>query len=538
MALRDVLAFFKVEVDDKQLKKLDGGLEGTVEKLSAVGKAFAGGLLLNEAKEFLASQIELGSQLNDTSERLGIGTADLQEFQFATGLAGVDAEGAALSLQFLNKAIGGAIGGNKEAVASFASLGIAVSDGAGGTRELADLIPEIADAFVGMNSDAERTVKAMSLFGKQGAKLIPFLKQGSEGIEGMREEFEALGGAIDDSFILAADEAGDEIDKLKFAMTGFKTQIAIAILPTLTEWVKKVQGVVAMARSLAKETNIVKVALFALGAAAAFSALKMTANLAKAFGVATKESSGFGKAMNLLGLGIKGGVIVAALLAIALAVEDLYTLFTGGDSVIGRFIDTFAGVGASKKFVEDMTKAGKELWSALGLIGEALKPLGTLFKEIFGIGILEAFGHWLTSNLKFFVAVIKTVESAVRGLMGFIGQAMQPAADWLDAAGAHNTAKSLRESSFRLGVLKDFKTADLGPGGDSFVGSQGRTEASSAPAAVSGPITTAPAGAVTQINDIKIDVKGGDSPQETGRNVNQGVRDATATALAAIRTLG
>ena len=207
--LRELLASFNVDTGQavQSLKHLDVGIARAKQTLGALAEAFIGSAIVHGLGEFIEGQIEAGSRVNDLSEKLGVGTEELQKFQLAAGLAGVNSESAAQALGFLNKNMGAALEGNKEAVETFAKMGVALKDGSGKVRELGDVIPEIADSFEKLESNQERTALAMKIFGKSGAALIPLLKEGSAKLVEMNRRFEELGGGMTEEFVKAADEA-------------------------------------------------------------------------------------------------------------------------------------------------------------------------------------------------------------------------------------------------------------------------------------------------------------------------------------------
>lgn len=212
-ALRELLVQFGVEVDDKQLKDFTSGtLNTALDGIKSFGATLAGAFALREMGDFVREQIELGSHLNDTAEKLGVATEELQKFQYAAKLSGVDADSAAHSLQFFNKAMGGVAENNKESVDLFRKLDVAVKTNNGTMRPAMDVMEDLSERFQHMGSQQERTAYAMKLFGREGAALVPVLSQGREGIAKLNEQFDALGGGMSDEFVQAADKAGDTIE--------------------------------------------------------------------------------------------------------------------------------------------------------------------------------------------------------------------------------------------------------------------------------------------------------------------------------------
>src|SRR5579859_7174322 len=102
-ALRELVAFLGFDVDDKPLEKADERLKSTLELGKKVVETFALLWAGSEITEFIKGQVELGAQLEHTSAMLGIGTDDLQAYQYAAATVGVGTEEANTSLKFLNR---------------------------------------------------------------------------------------------------------------------------------------------------------------------------------------------------------------------------------------------------------------------------------------------------------------------------------------------------------------------------------------------------------------------------------------------------
>ena len=102
-ALRELLAFFKIELDDKELKEGEKGISGFIEKLKHAGEAFATVFAVEKFHQFLEGQIAAGAELKKTSEKLSIETDELQAMQLAANEAGVSSESLATGLRFLNR---------------------------------------------------------------------------------------------------------------------------------------------------------------------------------------------------------------------------------------------------------------------------------------------------------------------------------------------------------------------------------------------------------------------------------------------------
>ncbi len=512
MALRELLASFSIDAGSavSTLKSLDHKISGAGEKLAGLAEAFVGGELLSGMKEFITQQIELGSVLNDTSERLGIGTDDLQSFQFAAGLAGVSSESASQALGFLNKNMGEALDGNKEAVQTFKDLDVSLKDSGGNVRELGDVIPEIADAFEKMGSDQERTAKIMKIFGKSGAALIPLLKGGSKELVKMHQEFLALGGGMSKEFIEAADKTGDELDKMKFGFKSFKSAIAAEALPYVLRFAEKGQDLAKRLIKLSRETDLAKYAITGMGVAGAASAAKVVYEFSKLFGLLPAGNAGIIKTLASLG-GI--GLVIGLFVGAAIAVEDLWTSINGGEGLIAGLVTEIFGLERGLEFVAAM----REAWDA---VKQAIEPLGPVVEKV-GTEVGKIALKWGPKLLATFVQIVTAVSEAIVKVSEFFG--LLNSEDTGKGVGADMMAKRQAEIAARAMVHVE--------------AAGGRAPAPGAPA-VPVPVTLpAPggvAGAPTLNQNIRADitVQGGTTNQQTGAAVKGGIKDGFGATLA------
>ncbi len=332
MALKDVFAAFTVKGDDSGLKKLDSAVTGLHGKLQSFGAALAGGVIVSGLRNMVRATADAGAEINDSALRLGFGTQELQTWRYAAKLAGVSAEGLEGAFQKLNLAADNAKQGSKVQVKAFKELGVEFQDAEGKIRPTADVLPEIADGLALISDPAKQSGLAVDLLGRSGVKLLPLLKEGSEGLAKYRKELEELGGVMSEDMIAQADEYGDNVDRMDFALDGLRNTLVVNVLPALSNLVLWTAKAIASASKLVKETNLLKVAGTALAGAAAVWGIKLAV----------------ANASTLL---LAGGIALAVL-----AMEDLYTLFTGGKSVVGDFLDEMRPLGFdAHEWVEGLT---------------------------------------------------------------------------------------------------------------------------------------------------------------------------------------
>lgn len=347
-ALRELIAFFGIEVDDHKVDAFGEKLEGTHSLLEKVGATIGIAFGLHEISEFIQGQIELAVELGHTSEMLGIGVEDLQAFQYAAANAGLSSEEATTAIRFLNKNVGEAAGGSKEAAQAFASLGVHVKDSNGHVRGAQDILADVADGMEKLPSPAEKTAKAMQIFGRAGARLIPLLDKGGDGIEALYDEFEKLGGGINEDYVKVAEEAHHETLKLGVVWKGLKATIGNALIPAFGWLVNKAGEAVGWFREFTSHSYIVQTALATLGT--------IVGALVVIWGVLNFEVL----------------LVVAAIALIILVVDDVYTAFKGGKSVIGDFIDSIFGVGTTQQVFVDLQNWAYKAWGVIEQISVSI----------------------------------------------------------------------------------------------------------------------------------------------------------------------
>lgn len=337
MALREILAKFGFDVDDSKLKKANKDTDGLKESLEKLGKLMAAGFIIQGVRSFIAEMTDLNSQLDNTSTALGISYEDLQRWNVAGKYVDLTAEQMATAMKFLQKNAADA-GGEGSKV--FKSLGVDVKDASGQIKPVNQLMGDVGLAIAGMQDPAERTAAVLKVFGKQGLALIPLFSQGEEGLSRLLDKIDELGGGITKDAAAALSAIEESQKDWDHATLSLKATIATKFLPALTSavgWVTK--GVVWWNR-MSKETHVVEASVIAL--TGAFIIFKGEAIAAGVKAVAAWAP-----------------LIIGLAFAILL-IDDLITLFKGGDSVIGRVLHNLFGA-AGDSVITQMVKDWKNL---------------------------------------------------------------------------------------------------------------------------------------------------------------------------------
>jgi methyl-accepting chemotaxis protein len=318
---------------------------------SGVDASIATYFAVDQIKEFVGSAIEMGASIDDTAQRLGVGTEELQQFQYAVKISGGSIEDANNALKFFSKSIGDATTGTGDAAAQFAKLGVNIRGPNGEIGDTMDLLGGVAEGFKNLKTDGERTAMAMQLFGRGGLAMVPMLKRGQEGVAELAKEFKKLGGGLDEGTIKALADADDELDRLSFSGKALKAELVAALVPAIREVVGWVTSLVGQFRELARNSYIVETAMWSLAAVAGTLALVWAA------------------------LNIEVLLAVAGVALFILAVDDLYTWLQGGDSVIGEFIDALFGEGKSDELLVELSKDYDDIKTSVDDASDAVDAL-------------------------------------------------------------------------------------------------------------------------------------------------------------------
>lgn len=333
-ALRSLLLSFGIEVQGKEkLDKVDSAVEGILEKVTKLGTGLASVFLLKGIGGFITDTIELGQELKFSAERLGVTVDELERFRFAAGQVNVETTFADRALMMFNRQLGEAEIGSKAAGKGLGQLATGFSAQQLASMPLNDLLGHVADKFQSITDKGQKTQLAMKLFGRQGTALIPMLNEGSAGLKKLNEDFDALGGGIGEDFAERAAAAPNEIKTLQFAWKVLSTRLVGDVLPAVVKFIQLLTKIVLELEYLQKHSYMAQTALIALCVAAVAALAPFLVSIAP---------------------------IVAAGEALYLIFDDIFTMFMGGNSVIGDFIDLLFGEGAHKTFVEDIKKAFKD----------------------------------------------------------------------------------------------------------------------------------------------------------------------------------
>lgn len=232
---------FKVGGDTSGLKKAVGsakgmlsGLAGAVKKLSFGGVA-AGLAGATGAAVGLKKALDLGGRLSDVAANTGLLAGEALVLEQAFGEAGISSEKLQATIQKMQKSIVEAGDGLETPRRALEEIGVSLEELEG--NGAGEQFRMISEALAAIEDPAERSARAMQIFGRSGGELGALfsnpeaLKNAAASVGDQAEMLTRGAGAFDRS----ADILGNVGAKLRGFFVGMASYINPVLLPVLEE---------------------------------------------------------------------------------------------------------------------------------------------------------------------------------------------------------------------------------------------------------------------------------------------------------------
>lgn len=216
----------------------------------AAASAASVGVLLSLADGFG----EMAEKLDQTSQKLGMATADVMRWNAVAGMAGISQQSFSMSMVRLEKAMAGAASGGKKAGAAFQQLGIDVQ----AAKNPTEVVMQIADKFKTMPDGPQKIALAMQTMGRAGSQLIPVLNGGREALQEQMKLAEDYGVVMDDSFVKKGLAVDDAMDTMNMGFDGVRNTLYDSLAPAMLSTVEGINGLIKSFIQSYKEGGIVK----------------------------------------------------------------------------------------------------------------------------------------------------------------------------------------------------------------------------------------------------------------------------------------
>lgn len=440
--LRQIAAVFGIEWDKEgKLSKGNGQIEATISRVNTLAGALAGSALVLGVKsaiggvlDFANAYEEAAGLVEDSANRLGVTTDELQSLQFAGQAAGVGADMVNAAISKLSLQLGQTKAG--PAAEALRKLGVAAKDSSGEVRPVQDVMEDVAEAMDSIENPAQRIALATQLFGEAGARLAPILRSGEGGLAALREEFTSLGGAMSGEAIEAAGAYGDAMDRFGVVAASAKAVLATALLPALTVLVKRLAAGISWLIKAPKALRSFIVSSVVLQKALIALAIVMTARLIPSLLRAIVSTALYDKVINLTSKDVEKMAIrmltwartngvaalstmgwVAAIALIVLALDDFIGMMNGADSVLGRWLDKTFGAGTQEHVVFQLGEAWKGVKLALSDAEAALGRWWNSAKASVA-GVFASITELAAGIVEPFTKAWNAIDEALGGALG------------------------------------------------------------------------------------------------------------------------
>lgn len=434
-------AFVELGVKDK----FTGQLDKISKKFTAIGagltKAGAGmaavsvGILapLGAASKLFA---DAGSEIFDVSKRTGVAAERLSTLKYAAEQSGATLEDLEKSIRFMQK------------------------NGMGFGR-----FDELANEINAIEDPAKRTARAMEVWGKSGAALIPMLDE----LAGAERRARSLGLFISDEDANRADEFGDVLGDVQMQLKAITFQAGAAVAKALLPFGDAVTGFLRATIDWARNNGELIATTLAFGAGLA----------AVGASVVTLGFTFAGVGLAITGVGATLVAVLNPISLVAIGLAGLTTWFltsteTGGEALrwLGdKFNElakiaklAFGGIGDALA-ASDIELAGKILWAGLKIVFQA----GVNELKVLWAGLLTGMVNGAVSVAdaiqQAFFAMINAVASAVDSLQkkaaGVANVALTAASVIARSRGFGGTADALTAANSGIQIGSNVASAGL-----------------------------------------------------------------------------
>lgn len=429
MVIDELVTLLGLKLDPKALKEaglLRAALGGIVTGAVAAGAALAAAAAA--VQTYAMGQAESIAEGKRFADMLDVNYERLQALEYAAGSLGGSTQELRSDLEKLTKSMSSPIPG--EYNQTLYMLGISARDATGKLKSADEVLLNIADKLGGMSK--QRQLQFADRLGLSQTSLR-LIQQGRAGISQLTAEAQSLGIVLDKETGEKALKFQTTLTKLRGTFEGIGKAVTAGLLPALESSVKWLSEFVARNRELiatgiqqvvagvAKGFGMVGDALgvlwgFLQKVLGPFDGLLKNLNATQVIAVAVAVALG-GVALAVAAWVAPFAVAAAGIAAFVLVLEDLYTFFKGGDSLIGEWVASFTAA---------YPNLSKVIGAILSTLGDLMHVVGEMLPDM-----LRNLGGLLAAPFKFALGALDLFIKGIDKLVGIV----QAAPDALRAIG-------------------------------------------------------------------------------------------------------
>lgn len=271
------------QIAEKNARRMEAAFSAASKALAAIGAAVSVGAFAGMVR----SLADAGDQLQKMSARTGETVENLSRLQYAASLADVSNEDLTASLVKLNRVMGDAADGSKDATAALERFGIPPDSG----LSAIDVFQQIADRVKATGDETKIASALNDVFGKSFATLIPLLKAGSGEIKSAGDELERMGGVMSGDLAKSSEEFNDNMTRLTKKLDALKIEVLGPLIPLFLEISAAMLGASDKSDGLSKSGSALKTVFQTLAVMGAEVAYVMNAVGSEIGGIAAQMAA-------------------------------------------------------------------------------------------------------------------------------------------------------------------------------------------------------------------------------------------------------
>lgn len=398
----ELLGYIGLDVDEQSFDRAQFNITGMIKSLGGIIAAAGAvdatikGLTLGLVNSFAETAVEI----DQISKRLNIGAEGFQSMAYAASQFGIEQDAVVDGMKELSMRAAEFAQDGKANADAFGAIGISQAQVKQYGNNIEGLFELVRQKLSEVKEQGQRQFLADALFGGGLADVGgEFFSQTSEHIKALQKQAMESGIIITDESIALSKQYTDDIGDLTSRIKGLWQIVASNLLPVFSEVAKRLKEFLDLhgesiidALSLAFRTLSEAVKYLGIAAAIAMPYLigsAAIASWAKLIALTNALTTAFATmrsgALLAWAAAAAGPVLVGlAIGALILAIQDVYTYFTGGDSVTGRIIESFKGMDTSIRGIWD------------GLVDYIIGALGRIDKAIY-----NSMPEWMQETMSF-----------------------------------------------------------------------------------------------------------------------------------------
>lgn len=239
----DVVAQFASLQDGiRKVEKQTSGMVSSVDRaFTGLQRAFialGGAAVLGTVANSIGDVADELDQLSKAAQGAGVTVEALSALRFAAELSGVQAQELDKALGALSKRLSDAARGSGEAAEAFNSLDLDPAQ----FKSADEALFALADKFARLPDGVQKSALAATIFGEDlGARLVPLLNAGAEGLRAMTEEADRLGAVVSTQAAEAAVRFNDELTRMQTELSAVSRELSGPVITAIADFFELVR---------------------------------------------------------------------------------------------------------------------------------------------------------------------------------------------------------------------------------------------------------------------------------------------------------